>query len=101
MPLPAGFKVNGSKIKHDCTIPVPPRVQKITTLLEKLPTTEVLTTSELLLRLGVATGGYALQHPSLTEYREKVDNKLFWGSRKSIVQLRKQLSEPEEANDQN
>jgi hypothetical protein len=99
MPLPAGFKVNGSKVEKNSRASVPPRVKKIVALLDKLPSGDLLTTLELADRLGLYCNGGAAQSAILLEYREKVDNKLFWGSRKSILQLRKQLAEPEENND--
>jgi hypothetical protein len=94
MPLPAGFKVNGSATPVDGLL-VPPRVKKILAILDKLPFQEVITTLEVSLRLGRSTSGNFMGHPALEAYREKVDNKLFWGSRKSIAQLRKQLATPE------
>lgn len=96
MPLPAGFKVNGLKVTSENRTPVPPRVQKIMALLETVPKTELLTSAELCERLGMGIGGSFINHPALIGYKEKVDNKLFWGSRASIAQLRKQLVEPEE-----
>jgi len=101
MSLPAGFKVNGQKNATGGGQPVPPRVKQMMLLLENLPTGDVLTSTELATRLSMSVGGPALQHPAIADYREKVDNKLFWGSRKSIAQLRKQLTEPEDSDDQN
>lgn len=99
MPLPAGFKLNG--VKLDVTrIPVPPRVRKIIDILDALPANELLTTMEVSVRLGLSLAGNFTNQPVLVDYREKVDNKLFWGSRKSIAQLRKQLAEPEGAPDE-
>lgn len=100
MPLPVGFKVNGAKTDAS-RIPVPPRVRKITALLNTLPSDELLTSAEISIRLALGISGSFVNHPALADYREKVDNKLFWGSRKSIVQLRKQLAEPEESQDEN
>lgn len=99
MPLPAGFKVNGVKAEHR-GVPIPPRVQKIIALLNKLPTGDLLTSAELAEQLGYGNVGSVIVHPGNADYREKVDRKLFWGSRKSIAKLRKQLAEPEGANDQ-
>lgn len=100
MPLPVGFKVNGSKVTSS-KIPVPPHVQKIMNLLDKLPMAELLTSAELSERLGADVhGGRANSCLALRPYREKVDNKAFWGSPKSIAQLRKQLAETEETHDQ-
>lgn len=101
MPLPAGFKVNGSKIATHNRLPLPPRARKLISLLDKLPMGDVLTSIELRARAGVSLTGEVLQVLELTEYREKVDNKLFWGSRKSIAQLRKKLAEPEDTSDHN
>ena len=101
MSLPAGFKVNGMRLPKGKKAPTPPRVQKIISLLEKLPTGDLWTTRELMDRTGLSFSGGAIQSSALNEYREKVDNKLFWGSRKSIAQLRKQLVEPvEDAHDE-
>jgi hypothetical protein len=100
MPLPAGFKVNGSKVTKAVSIPVPPRVQKMIQILDALASDELVTTSEFSERLGrdLHSGG-GNTHPALRDYREKVDNRMFWGSRQSIASLRKQLAEPEESND--
>ena len=100
MPLPAGFKVNGADIASVNQMPVPPRVRKIQDLLDKLPVGDLLTSMELATRLGSSPGGYGLQHAALADYREKVDGKLFWGSRTSIAQLREQLAE-QETTDEN
>jgi hypothetical protein len=71
-------------------------VQKIIDILTEIPDTELLTSGELSERLGaLLAGGGSGQHPALQDYREKVDGKLFWGSRTSIAQLRKQLAENE------
>jgi len=95
MPLPAGFKVNGSKISGK-NLRVPPGAQKIITFLDKVPFSELLTTMNLALQLGLSVSGSSVSHPVLAPYHEKVDGKRFWGSRKSIAQLRKQLSTSEE-----
>lgn len=95
MPLPAGFKVNGSKIEKGRPIHIPPAVRKIISLLERLPFGNLLTTREISLQSGLAVNGSQMGHPGLDEYCEKVDNKKFWGNRKSIAQLRKQLAETE------
>ena len=100
MPLPTGFKVNGAKVKNIGRIPIPPRVQKIMGLLDKLPSGELVTSLELTERLAISGGGAAFCASILLDYREKVDNKLFWGSRKSVAQLRKQLVTPEETHDE-
>ena len=100
MPLPAGFKVNGSKTDMTRVL-VPPRVKKIMSLLDKLPSDELFTSNEVSARAGLSIGGAFVSHPGLTDYREKVDGRLFWGSRKSIAQLRKKLAESEESHDEN
>jgi hypothetical protein len=96
MPLPAGFKVNGTKSGN---ILVPPRVKKIIALLDKQSFGDLMTSNEVSQRLSLSVGGAWACHPALIDYREKVDNKYFWGSRKSIAQLRKQLAAPEEPNE--
>jgi hypothetical protein len=93
MPLPAGFKVNGTDVTSTKHSPIPPCVRKIQGLLDKLPADELLTSAELADRLGMSMGGYGLQHATLADYREKVDGKLFWGSRTSIAVLREKLEE--------
>ena len=98
MPLPAGFKVNGTK---SGTVLVPPRVKKVIALLEKQPFGELMTSNEVGQRASLSVGGAWSCHPALVDYREKVDNKFFWGSKKSIARLREQLAESEESNDQN
>ena len=101
MPLPAGFKVNGSKVDTS-RVPIPPRVAKIIALLDKVPANELLTTAEIGSRLALGVGGNFVKHPALTAYREKVDgNRLYWGNRKSIAQLRKQLTDPEATSGKN
>ncbi len=101
MPLPAGFKVNGFKTTASSGMPIPPRVRKVTTILDRLPFEELLTTQEVAGRAGFSNSGSVICHPAFEPYREKVDGKLFWGSRQSIAKLRKQLAEPEETNDKN
>ena len=98
MPLPAGFKVNGSKITHS-GMPVPPQARRIQEILHSLPADELLTTAEICERVGMARSGSSLNHPVLRDFKEKIDNKLFWGSRTSIARLRKKLSE--ETHDEN
>jgi hypothetical protein len=100
MPIPDGFKVNGSK-SGASRIPISPRVRKIIDILNSLPANELLTTMEVSARLGLSLSGNYTNQPSLVDYREKVDNKLFWGNRKSIAQLREQLAEPEETQNEN
>lgn len=95
MPLPAGFKVNGGKASTS-NFHIPPRTRKIMDILNAVPFGELLTTMELSTRLQSSLAGNYTNQPSLVDYREKVDNKLFWGNRKSIAQLRKQLITPEE-----
>lgn len=98
MPLPEGFKVNGSKVVQR---KLPPSVQKIIALLDKLPSGELLTTAELTGRLGLAAS-FPKGSPVLAEnYYHVVDHKAFWGSCKSIAELRKQLAEIEKPHDQN
>jgi len=98
MPIPAGFTVVGAKpLAEKHSVPIPPRVQKIINLLNTLPENELLTTMEMTSRLGLSTsGGSFSSYLVLIPYRAKVDNKLFWGNRKSIVQLQAQLAESEE-----
>ena len=99
MPLPVGFKVNGLKITSHGLLP--PRVKKIIALLDQQPFGELMTSMEVLQRTEQSVGASCVSHPALADYREKVDNKLFWGSKKSIAQLRKQLAEPEETQNEN
>ena len=93
MPIPAGFKINGTIRENAAGTPVPPRVHKIITILDGLDENELVTTIELsaLAGVGDASGRWP-QHAGLSQYREKVDNKLFWGSRVSIAHLREQLA---------
>lgn len=99
MPLPAGFKVNGSAVSTDGL--VPPRVKKIIALLDKLPMNELFTSREVSDRVNLSLGGTWICHQALTDYREKVDRCFFWGSRKSIARLREQLAEPEASHAKN
>jgi hypothetical protein len=101
MPLPAGFKVNGTKTRTENQVPVPPRVKKIIIMLNALPANELITTMELSGRLGLSLSGAFMNHPVLIPFREKVDNKLFWGNRKSITQLQAQLVKSEENPSEN
>jgi hypothetical protein len=99
MPLPSGFKVNGLKSTSSSGIPIPPKVQHVQDSLDALPANELLTTLEVCERAGIGYGGSTLNHPILRNYKEKIDNKLFWGSHASIARLRKKLSE--ETHDEN
>lgn len=100
MPLPVGFKVNGVSSKPGQQL-IPPRVQKIIKMLEHLPPNELLLSIEISIRTGLSAGGAWVSHPVLADYREKLDGKLFWGSRKSIAKLRQQLAETEETPNEN
>ena len=102
MPLPAGFKVNGSEVGSSSGCPISPGVRKAMTFLDRQPVGEVFTSVEFFSQLGMAinSGGIS-QHPALRDYHEKVDNKMFWGSRESIAKLREQLAEPEESHGEN
>ena len=93
MPLPAGFKVNGVKTTVPSRVPLSPRAQKVAAILDALPFTELKTTMQVseLAMSDLNTGGIST-HPGLRDYREKVDNKMFWGNRKTIAQLRQQLA---------
>lgn len=97
MPLPAGFKVNGAKTTGKELIP--PRAIKIMTSLDGLPFGDLITSNELGMRVGLSVGGAWSSLSCVADYREKIDNKYFWGSRKSIAHLRKQLAKSEETNE--
>lgn len=97
MPLPAGFKVNGTKTTGKELIP--PRAIKIMGSLNALPFGDLITSNELSVRVSLSIGGAWSSLPCLVDYREKIDNKHFWGSRKSIAHLRKQLAKSEETNE--
>lgn len=96
MPLPAGFRVNG--VGSGAAL-IPPRVKKIIAILDRQPFGELMTSMELMSRAGLSVGSSCCSHPGLADYRTKVDTKYFWGSRKSIAQLRKQLAAPEETHE--
>lgn len=96
MPLPAGFKVNGNTVSSVGLIP--PLVKKVATKLDKIRFGELLTSQEVAARYRITSNGGWICHPALQNYREKVDNKVYWGSQKSIKQLRKKLNEPEETD---
>jgi hypothetical protein len=98
MPLPVGFKVGGADASK---MSEPPQVKKIKAILDALPFTELLTTRDVGIRINSLINGINANHPALDSYHEKVDGRWFWGSRKSIAKLRKQLAEPEENNGKN
>lgn len=100
MPLPSGFKVNGAGVKSENRLALTPREKKAISLLDKLPVNELLTSMELSVRLGANMTNIG-HRPGMKDHRERVDNKLFWGSRKSIALLRKKLAEPEDSSDHN
>lgn len=91
MALPAGFKVDDGKLSASLSSHVPPRVKKIMVLLDLFPESELLSTNELMLRLGMTLGSNP-RIPILAAYCEKVDGKLFWGSPATITNLRAQLN---------
>lgn len=102
MPLPVGFKVNGVKVTKESRVPISPQVQRMINILNAIPVNELLTSAEFSERLGCNLhNGSNNTHPALRDYREKIDNKMFWGNRKSIASLRKQLAAPEESHDEN
>lgn len=86
--IPAGFKVNGVTVG-----PIPPQVEKIAAFLDKLPFGELLTSREVSARLRCSRNGDSFSHPAVSEYKERIGNKLFWGSKKTISDLRKKLNE--------
>lgn len=96
MRIPVGFKVNGLKVPK-----VSPRVQKIINVLDALPSDELLTSVNLADLAAFPMSGGITQEFALRDYHEKVDSKIFWGSRKGIAQLRKQLDESEETHAEN
>ena len=96
MRIPVGFKVNGLKVPKTS-----PRVQRVIKVLDALPSDELLTTVNLAEIVAFPMSGGITQESALREYHEKVDSKLFWGSRKGIAQLRKQLDESEETHAEN
>lgn len=96
MRIPVGFKVNGVKVPKDS-----PRVQKVLAVLDALPSDELLTSGELADRVAFPISGGIMQEFALRDYHEKFDSRMFWGSRKGIAQLRKQIAEPEGTPDEN
>jgi hypothetical protein len=96
MRIPVGFKVNGLKVPK-----LSPRVQKVVKILDAMPSDELLTTANLADRVALPMSGGITQEFALRDYHEKVDSKVFWGSRKGIAQLRKQLAESEGTPDEN
>jgi hypothetical protein len=96
MRIPVGFKVNGLKVPK-----ISPRVQRVIKVLDALPSDELVTTANLADLATFPMSGGITQEFALRDYHEKVDSKVFWGSRKAIAQLRKQLAEPEESHGQN
>lgn len=101
MPLPKGFKVDGSVPEAGGAGLLPPRVKKIMAALDVLPFGDLLTSMELGQRLNLSFSGSWTSHPAVANYRQKIDGKLFWGSRKSVAKLRKQLQENEESDGEN
>ena len=93
MPLPSGFKVNGSKTKSTGTLAVPPAAHKLMAHLNALPFSELLSTRDFSVRVGFMICGSLPHHPVLNDYHEKVDGKLLWGNKKSIRKLRVLLAQ--------
>ena len=72
---------------------VPRQVKFIITILNNLPTDELLTSREVAQKLGLAElRGLTMNHPALADHRERVKNVLFWGRRTSIAHLREKLA---------
>lgn len=87
--IPAGFKVNGSVPR---AVRIPPLVLKLIQILDALPPKELISTYNLA-AFGKCSSGHWVSDPTLSEYKAKVDGKLFWGNKKTIVELKKQLGE--------
>ena len=87
--IPAGFKVNGGVPK---AIRIPPQVKKLIGILDALPPKELITTYNLAALANCASGHW-VSDPTLSEYRAKIDGKLFWGNKETIVELKQQLGE--------
>lgn len=100
MALPAGFKVNGLS-GGSGAVKIPAPVQKVLAFLDELPYKELMDTRELWVKTGVNPARSPFYLPIVDSYRQKVDNKNVWGSPKTIAELRRQLNEPEETNDEN
>ena len=92
--------MNGSAVPKS-SIRIPPQIQRTMTILESLPNNHLITSGELAERLGVVglTGAFS-SVSVLLNYREKIGTKNFWGSPKTITNLRKQLLEPEASDGQ-
>lgn len=91
MALPAGFTVNGRAEK--AVLRIPAQLQRLMTFLDSTPENDLFTTLEVAERLGISAGGNKWQSSAIADYREKVDGKIFWGSKASIAQLRRKLEE--------
>ena len=87
--IPAGFKVNGSVA---VATQVPPAVKKVIQILDALPPKELITTYNLLAFASRSSGRW-VSDPTLNEYKVKVDGKLLWGNKNTIVELKQQLGE--------
>lgn len=73
--------------------PTPPQVVKIIKILSKLPLGQIITTAELAGKLGIAElRGTTAKHEALSNHRERVNAKMYWGSIDSIIELRKRMN---------
>lgn len=91
MPLPEGFTVGGVAVSPKAP---PPAVLKVIAALDKLPNRSLESTAALCTLTGLTDSRW-VQHQILSEYRYKVDGKLFWGSRSTIMELKKSLKDSE------
>lgn len=89
MPLPEGFTVGGVAVSPKAP---PPAVLRVIAALDKLPDRSLESTAALCGLVGLTDGSW-VQHQILSGYRYKVDGKLFWGSRTTIMELKKSLGE--------
>lgn len=77
------------------SLPLPPRIKRVIEVLDKMPFKEVLPTRQLL-PLAKTSGNNFADYSALDSYRVKIDGRMFWGSTKTIAELKKQLGEPNE-----
>lgn len=93
MGIPEGFKVSSTMVSVG--IKIPALVNRLIAALITVPYLELLDTQQIAVRIdafastvrGVAT------HPALALYRHKVETKLVWGSKKTIIELRKRMKQ--------
>jgi len=88
--IPSDFKFSSSR--EVCIGSIPPRTKRIMEFLDALPYKELLTSRELVNRMGLPSYAISDSGILMQDYREKVGMFFVYGSKKTIAELRRRMS---------